>query len=324
MPLYPLIAFRKAEATCKSLEETAKDTPAAVKALQEEDVARKALFEADEQREAAITALKEAKKNKKKLAIAANKAQGATQRALREEQAASTTATEAAKATHTADKGKAVVQTKQAASEIVAEIKLLPQFTSVESLINFSTFEQLSKYNQALQAFIRSNKEGLANLSAILGLSSGLGALPFIEGVGPGVGIDNAVQVTTQNGLATTSQGAHQALQLGAEAGSNGVTEGVTGVQDTQQFISLEQKIANASLKVQEGYKFITQWLGEGSRAIIKDSGDLILMSKDGLRKMRFDIINPHGYPPHMHLEIFRNGKWRNAIPGIHHLYPKQ
>ena len=99
---------------------------------------------------------------------------------------------------------------------------------------------------------------------------------------------------------------------------------GKEGIKATQQFISFEQKLANASPKVQEGYKFITQWLGKGSRAIINDSGDLVLMSKDGLRKMRFDVLNPHGYPPHMHLEILRNGKWRNAIPGIHHLYPKQ
>ena len=99
---------------------------------------------------------------------------------------------------------------------------------------------------------------------------------------------------------------------------------GKEGIKATQQFISFEQKLANASPKVQEGYKFITQWLGEGSRAIINKNGDLVLMSKDGLRKMRFDIINPHGYPPHMHLEVLENGEWTNAIPGLHHLYPKQ
>ena len=120
-------------------------------------------------------------------------------------------------------------------------------------------------------------------------------------------------------------QGEHQALKvLPFLRGMRVPGVGKEGIKATQQFISFEQKLANASPKVQEGYKFITQWLGKGSRAIINDSGDLVLMSKDGLRKMRFDVLNPHGYPPHMHLEILRNGKWRNAIPGIHHLYPKQ
>ncbi len=46
-------------------------------------------------------------------------------------------------------------------------------------------------------------------------------------------------------------------------------------------------------------------------------------MSNDGLRKMRFDIKNPHRDAPHIHLEIFKNGKWRDAIPGTHRIYPK-
>jgi len=45
-------------------------------------------------------------------------------------------------------------------------------------------------------------------------------------------------------------------------------------------------------------------------------------MSKDGLQKMRFDINNPHGDLPHIHLEIFKNGKWHDAIPGVHRVYP--
>ena len=41
------------------------------------------------------------------------------------------------------------------------------------------------------------------------------------------------------------------------------------------------------------------------------------------LRKMRFDIKNPHGDLPHIHLEVYRNNKWYDAIPGIHRIYPK-
>ena len=60
-------------------------------------------------------------KNRTELAIAANKAQGATQKARKAEQAASTAATEANAAKTAAGKGKAVVQTEQAASTAAPE-----------------------------------------------------------------------------------------------------------------------------------------------------------------------------------------------------------
>lgn len=64
-------------------------------------------------------------------------------------------------------------------------------------------------------------------------------------------------------------------------------------------------------------------WLGKDYKVITNKAGDNIFMSKDGLRKMRFDIKNPHGDAPHIHLEIFKNGKWTDAIPGNHRIYPK-
>ena len=47
-------------------------------------------------------------------------------------------------------------------------------------------------------------------------------------------------------------------------------------------------------------------------------------MSKDGLRKLRFDVINPHGDAPHIHLEILKNGKWKDALKGAHIIYPQK
>ena len=47
-------------------------------------------------------------------------------------------------------------------------------------------------------------------------------------------------------------------------------------------------------------------------------------MSQDGLRKLRLDIIYPHGDAPHIHLEIFKNGKWRDALKGSHRIYPQK
>ena len=64
------------------------------------------------------------------------------------------------------------------------------------------------------------------------------------------------------------------------------------------------------------------RWLGQDYRVITNRAGDRIFVSKDGLRKIRFDINNSHGDLPHIHMEAFRNGKWRDAIPDNHRLYP--
>lgn len=65
------------------------------------------------------------------------------------------------------------------------------------------------------------------------------------------------------------------------------------------------------------------KWLGPGYKKVTNKAGDLILMSKDGLRKIRFDLKNSHGDKPHVHLEIFKNGKWRDALKDQHRIYPK-
>ena len=78
------------------------------------------MFEANEKQKAILKTLKEVQKSCTELAIAANKAQGATQKARK---AANTTAPEATKATHTADKKTAVVQTEQAANEMESGVQ---------------------------------------------------------------------------------------------------------------------------------------------------------------------------------------------------------
>lgn len=64
-------------------------------------------------------------------------------------------------------------------------------------------------------------------------------------------------------------------------------------------------------------------WLGKDYKVITNKAGDQIFMSKDGLRKIRFDIKNTHGDKPHIHLEEFVNGKWQDAVLGTHRIYPK-
>ena len=55
---------------------------------------------------------------------------------------------------------------------------------------------------------------------------------------------------------------------------------------------------------------------------IVNKRGDIVLISKDGLRKFRTDLKDKK-YPPHMQLEEFKNGTWRDAISEIHHICPK-
>ena len=70
--------------------------------------------------------------------------------------------------------------------------------------------------------------------------------------------------------------------------------------------------------------KQVKNWLGKEYKVLINKKGDYIFISNDGLRKMRFDIKNSQGDKPHIHLEEYINGKWNDAIPNKHRIYPKQ
>ncbi len=65
--------------------------------------------------------------------------------------------------------------------------------------------------------------------------------------------------------------------------------------------------------------KQISSWLGEGSQLIRNKAGDSIFLSKDGVRKMRFDFIRPAPHKsPHVHLEHLVDGEWKE----ISRVYP--
>ena len=63
-------------------------------------------------------------------------------------------------------------------------------------------------------------------------------------------------------------------------------------------------------------------FLGGGYKAITNKAGDTVFLSKDRLRKMRFDFNNTSGDLPNVHIEQFINGRWSDAIPGTHRIYP--
>ena len=63
-------------------------------------------------------------------------------------------------------------------------------------------------------------------------------------------------------------------------------------------------------------------WLGKDARVITNKAGDKIFISKDGTRRIRFDLRNTHGDSPHGHIEVKTGGKWKDYTPK-HRIYPK-
>jgi RHS repeat-associated protein len=75
-------------------------------------------------------------------------------------------------------------------------------------------------------------------------------------------------------------------------------------------------KIGNVTEKVEK-------YLGKDYRVITNRKGDKIFLSKDGTRRIRFDMKSTHGDRPHVHLEEKIGGKWRDAT-NKHRIYPKE
>ena len=64
----------------------------------------------------------------------------------------------------------------------------------------------------------------------------------------------------------------------------------------------------------------VVDYLGEGTRLIKNEAKDSIFISKDGLRKIRFDFISPKPHTnPHMHVEYLNGYKWIDSGQ----IYPK-
>ena len=65
------------------------------------------------------------------------------------------------------------------------------------------------------------------------------------------------------------------------------------------------------------------EYLGDGTKVITNKDGDKIFLNEARMRKVRFDVVDPHGIEPHMHIE-----KWDSTINdwvdelGIHQFFP--
>ena len=84
--------------------------------------------------------------------------------------------------------------------------------------------------------------------------------------------------------------------------------ESVAGLENSMkiaEIVQLEQQISG--------------WLGESTQLIRNGAGDPIFLSKDGVRKVRFDFNRPFPHEsPHLHFEHFVDGEWKE----INRIYP--
>lgn len=62
-----------------------------------------------------------------------------------------------------------------------------------------------------------------------------------------------------------------------------------------------------------ESSKAVEKWLGDGYNVRKSPGGDAIFTSKDGLRQFRTNHVSPHGYEPHVHIRVLKDGKWVDA-----------
>jgi len=63
----------------------------------------------------------------------------------------------------------------------------------------------------------------------------------------------------------------------------------------------------------------VTTFLGKDARVITNEAGDTVFLSKDGLRRVRFEFNDPSPHTsPHTHVEVKVNGEWVKSGP----LYP--
>jgi RHS repeat-associated protein len=77
---------------------------------------------------------------------------------------------------------------------------------------------------------------------------------------------------------------------------------------------------ARSASRVSDAARKIEDWLGPGAKTIRNDAGDLVAVSRDGSRRVRFDVNRPYPHEnPHGHVEELVNGRWVKSGP----IFPK-
>jgi RHS repeat-associated protein len=99
---------------------------------------------------------------------------------------------------------------------------------------------------------------------------------------------------------------------VGAIKGMLGVGKAKRALRKLSKTLIYEKHIFNIERK-------ISSWLGKGTQFIRNNAGDPIFLSKDGLRKVRFDFKRPYPHEsPHLHFEHLVKGEWEE----ISRIYP--
>ena len=69
----------------------------------------------------------------------------------------------------------------------------------------------------------------------------------------------------------------------------------------------------------------VMQWtensLGKDARAITNKAGDKVFTNVENTKRVRFDVNNPHGDKPHVHIESKQGGRWQDYTDK-HRIYP--
>ena len=181
---------------------------------------------------------------------------------------------------------------------------------------------------------------GGAVSSTVSGSDPGMGALFAAGGAALSIGAVYAYETDGEQAQVELENGIEDAVNASVDQAGD-VSPESEGIQIAAAFEFGTQEAADAFA---EGAKFgvvggatgdkalrgvqkiIEKFLGKGATGKRNPSGDTIFLSKDGNRRVRMDIKNTHKDPKgaHMHIEKRNSiyGKFKDAIPGTHRIYP--
>jgi hypothetical protein len=119
--------------------------------------------------------------------------------------------------------------------------------------------------------------------------------------------VDNGISIFATLGGATYLKVAQAAAIESVDLA--GLARTTTNAETIDPFVRSFDK-----LKVLEAEKMIKAYLGENSLLIRNQAQDLVLISQDRLRKVRFDFNNPKPHNnPHMYVEQIKGSKWKDS-----------
>ena len=103
----------------------------------------------------------------------------------------------------------------------------------------------------------------------------------------------------------------HEAGQPGSWTDTHGWSKfaGATGVE---LLVGTWAGKAAKAKRLTQAKEAAVRFLGENYRMIVNDANDRILLSEDGLRRLRSDLHRPYPHEnPHVHVEECIDGVWR-------------